>query len=164
MELVTPAFGMIFWTLLIFSMLLILLKKFAWKPIINAVNQRNDSIAEALSSAEKAKEEMTKLKADNEQILDEARATRDEILKEARNLKEKTISEAKLTAKDEADAIISSAKSVIESEKRAAINEMKNQVAMLSIEIAEKILSKELSDKSNQKELIDNLLDKTSIN
>ena len=164
MELVTPAFGMIFWTVLIFLFLLILLKKFAWKPILNAVNERNDSISDALSSAEKAKEEMTKLKADNEKILDEARSTRDEILKEARSLKDKTISEAKAMAKDEADTIIASAKVAIESEKRAAINEIKNQVASLSIEIAEKILSKELSDTKSQKALIKDLLNKTNIN
>ena len=164
MELVTPAFGMIFWTVLIFLFLLVLLKKFAWKPILNAVNERNDSISDALSSAEKAKEEMTKLKADNEQILDEARSTRDEILKEARNLKDKTISEAKAMAKDEADNIIASAKLAIQSEKRAAINEIKNQVASLSIDIAEKILSKELSDKKSQDTLIKDLLDKTNIN
>ena len=125
MELVTPAFGMIFWTVLIFLFLLVLLKKFAWKPILNAVNERNESIADALTSAEKAKEEMTKLKSDNEQILDEARVARDEILKEARNLKDKTISEAKAMAKDEADTIIASAKLAIESEKRAAINDIK---------------------------------------
>ena len=164
MELVTPAFGMIFWTVLIFLFLLVLLKKFAWKPILNAINERNDSIADALTSAEKAKEEMTKLKADNEQILDEARSTRDEILKEARNLKDKTISEAKAMAKDEADNIIASAKLAIQSEKRAAINEIKNQVASLSIEIAEKILSKELSDTKSQKALIEDLLNKTNIN
>ena len=164
MELVTPAFGMIFWTVLIFLFLLLLLKKYAWKPIINAVNERNDSIADALTSAEKAKEEMTKLTADNEQILNEARVARDEILKEARNLKDKTISEAKIAAKDEADAIIASAKVAIESEKRAAINDIKNQVASLSIEIAEKILSKELSDAKSQKVLIEDLLKKTNIN
>ena len=146
MDLVTPSFGIIFWTVLIFLFLLILLKKFAWKPILNAVNERNDSIADALASAEKAKEEMAKLTADNEKILDEARTTRDEILKEARNLKDKTIAEAKTLAKDEADNIIASAKSAIQSEKRAAINDIKNQVASLSIEIAEKILSKELSE------------------
>ena len=164
MELVTPAFGMIFWTVLIFLFLLVLLKKFAWKPILNAVNERNESIADALTSAEKAKEEMTKLKSDNEQILDEARVARDEILKEARNLKDKTISEAKAMAKDEADTIIASAKLAIESEKRAAINDIKNQVASLSIEIAEKILTKELSDKKSQEVLISDLLDKTNIN
>ncbi len=164
MELVTPAFGLFFWTVLIFIFLLILLKKFAWKPILNAVNERNDSISDALASAEKAKEDMTKLKADNEQILNEARIERDEILKEARNLKDKTITEAKNIAKNEANAIIELAKSAIENEKRAAINDIKNQVASLSIEIAEKILSKELSDSKSQKALIEDLLKNININ
>ncbi len=164
MDLVTPAFGLIFWTVLIFILLLILLKKYAWKPILNAVNERNDSIADALASAEKAKEDMAKLKADNEQILNEARVERDEILKEARSLKDKTIIEAKNIAKNEADTIIASAKLAIENEKRAAINDIKNQVASLSIEIAEKILSKELSDSKSQKVLIEDLLNKTNIN
>jgi len=164
MELVTPAIGLVFWTVLIFLILLVLLGKFAWKPILNAVKSRTESIKEALSSAEKAKEEMAKLQGDNEVILKEARIERDRILKETRDLKDKTISDAKIQAKEEADAVIASAKAAIESEKRAAINEIKNQVANLSIEIAEKILSKELSDKNNQKALIEDLLNKTNIN
>lgn len=164
MDLVTPAIGLVFWTVLIFTILLVLLRAFAWKPILNAVKERNESIADALNSAEKAKAEMAKLQDDNEVILKEARTERDKILKEARDLKDKTISDAKKEAKDEADAIIASAKAAIESEKRAAINEIKNQVASLSVEIAEKILTKELSDKDNQKALIEDLLNKSNIN
>lgn len=164
MDLVTPAIGLIFWTVLIFVILLVLLRVFAWKPILNAINQRNDSIADALNSAEKAKEEMVKLQADNEVILKEARAERDKIVKEARELKDKTINDAKSQAKAEADSIIASAKAAIENEKRAAINEIKKQVANLSIEIAEKILSKELSNKDNQKALIEDMLKNTNIN
>ncbi|MDA3892961.1 MAG: F0F1 ATP synthase subunit B [Salinivirgaceae bacterium] len=164
MDLVTPAIGLVFWTVLIFLILLVLLGKFAWKPILNAVKERTDSIREALSSAEKAKEEMAKLQADNEVILKEARIERDKIIKEARDLKDQTIAEAKNQAKAESDAIIASAKAAIENEKRAAINEIKDQVAKLSVEIAEKILAKELSDKDNQKALIEDLLNKTNIN
>lgn len=164
MDLVTPAIGLVFWTVLIFIILLVLLRKFAWKPILNAVKDRTDSIREALSSAEKAKDEMAKLQSDNELILKEARIERDNIIKEARDLKDKTIAEAKSQAKSEADTIIASAKAAIQNEKRAAINEIKNQVASLSIEIAEKILSKELSEKDSQKALIEDLLNKTNIN
>ena len=164
MDLVTPAFGLIFWTGIIFILLLILLTLFAWKPIVNAVNSRNRSIEEALNAADKAKEEMVKLQASNEQILHEARLEREKILKEAREIKDKIISEAKEMSKTEADKILVSAKNAIANEKRLAIEEMKNQMATLSIEIAEKILQKELSDKKNQKALIDDLLKNTNIN
>jgi len=148
MDLVTPAVGLFFWTVLIFLILLGLLKAFAWKPILNAVKERTESISEALKSAEKAKEEMVKLLANNESILKEARIERDKIIKEARDLKDKTIAEAKISAKHEADIIISS----------------ENQVATLSIEIAEKILLKQLSEKESQQALIEDLLKKTNIN
>lgn len=164
MDLVTPAIGLLFWTVLIFLILLGLLRAFAWKPILNAVKERTESISEALNSADKAKEEMVKLLANNESILKEARIERDKIIKEARDLKDKTIAEAKTHAKHEADIIIASAKAAIQNEKRAAINEIKNQVASLSIEIAEKILLKELAQKESQKTLIDDLLNKTNIN
>lgn len=164
MDLVTPAIGLIFWTVLIFTILLILLRALAWKPILNAVKERNDSISEALNSAEKAKEEMSQLQADNEQILKEARVERDAIVKEARDLKDKMMADAKDQAKVEADKIIDSAKQAIENEKRAAINEMKNQMASLSVEIAEKLLQKELADKKGQDDLINGLLDNAKIN
>ncbi len=164
MDLVTPAFGLVFWTVLIFFILLILLRKFAWKPILGAVQQRNDTIAEALNSAEKAKEEMAQLKASNEEILKEAKGEREKIVKEARDLKRAILAEAKTKASAEADKIIASAKSAIENEKRAAINEIKNQMASLSVGIAEKLIQKELSDKDSQKALINDLLDKTNIN
>jgi len=164
MDLVTPAIGLVFWTVLIFTLLLILLRAFAWKPILNAVKQRNDSISEALSSAEKAKDEMSKLQASNEQILKEARIERDAIVKEARDLKDQMMADAKEQAKVEADKIIDSAKQAIQNEKRAAINEMKNQMASLSIDIAEKLLQKELTDKKGQDELINGLLDNAKIN
>lgn len=164
LDLVTPAIGIIFWTTIIFSLLLILLRVFAWKPILNAVKERNDGIAEALNSAEKAKSEMAKLKADNEEILRGARIERDQIIKEARELKDQLITDAKTQAKTEADKIIQAAKHAIESEKRAAINDMKNQIAKLSVEVAEKLLKKELADKNGQNDLINQLLDNSKIN
>lgn len=164
LDLVMPAIGIVFWTTLIFLILLVLLKVFAWKPILNAVKERNDSISEALNSAEKAKEEMSKLQASNEQVLKEARIERDNIVKEARDLKDQMVVDAKALAKVEADKIIESAKNAINNEKRAAINDIKNQIASISVDIAEKLLQKELGDKKGQDELINNLLDKTNIN
>ncbi len=164
MDLVTPAIGLVFWTVLIFLILLVLLRVFAWKPILNAVNERNESIQEALAAADKAKEEMIKLQADNEMVLKEARIERDKILKEARDLKDKTIAEAKVQAKLEAEQLITSAKNAIQNEKRAAINQIKNEVANLSVLIAEKILDKELGNAADQKTLIQDMLNKTNIN
>lgn len=164
MDLVTPAIGLIFWTVLIFIILLIVLRAFAWKPILSAVKNRNEKIANALEAAEKAKEEIQQLKNDNEKILKEARAERETIVKEARDLKTQILNEAKNQAKIEADEIIQQAKQAIENEKRSAVNEMKNQMAKLSVDIAEKLLQKELSNDKQQNELIENLLSKTNIN
>ena len=154
MELVTPEIGLIFWTTVVFSLLLVVLKKYAWKPILSAVDERNKSIEEALRAADKAKEEMLSLSADNERILMEAKKERDVLLKEGREIKEKVIAEAKDKAKLEADKILVSAKEQIINEKMKAITELKNQVANLSIEIAEKILKSELQDLNKQKELV----------
>ena len=154
MELVTPAIGLIFWTAVVFILLVILLKKFAWKPILTAVDKRNESIENALKAAEKAKEDIENLTADNERILNEAKLERDALLKEAREIKDKVIAEAKDKAKIEAEKILVSAKEQITNEKMAAITELKNQVAELSIEIAEKIIKSELQDLNKQKELV----------
>ena len=132
MDLVTPGFGLIFWTSVVFIILLVLLKRMAWTPILNNVDARNKSIEEALEAAKNARDEMSNLKADNDRILKEARAERDEMLKEARELKANIISEAKNAAKDEADKMIASAKVVIENEKAGAISELKNTVGSLS--------------------------------
>ena len=158
MELVTPAIGLIFWTSVVFILLVILLKKYAWKPILTAVEDRNESIEKALKAAEKAKEDIESLTADNDRILNEAKLERDALLKEAREIKEKVIAEAKDKAKEEADKILISAKDQIRNEKMAAITELKNQVAELSIEIAEKILKSELQNENKQKELISSAL------
>ena len=154
MDLVTPGFGLIFWTSVVFIILLIMLKRMAWTPILNNVDARNKSIDEALEAAKNARDEMANLKTDNERILKEARAERDEMLKEARELKVKIISEAKNAAKDEADKMIASAKVVIENEKSGAISELKNTVGSLSVEIAEKVLRAELKDVDKQNAFI----------
>ena len=142
MDLVTPDVGLLFWTFISFAILFFLLKKFAWKPIVGTVNDRENSIKEALASAEAAKLEMQNLTADNERILKEARAEREMMMKEAREIKTKMIADAKDEAKESADKMITQAQAAIESEKKAAVAELKNQVASLSIEIAEKVMKK----------------------
>ena len=164
MELVTPAIGLIFWTTIVFILLIILLKKYAWKPILTAVNNRNESIEKALQTAEKAKVEMENLNADNERILTEARIERDGILKEAREIKNNIVNEAKVKAKKEADKILASSKEQIINEKMKALTELKNTVAEMSIEIAEKVLKSELSNKEKQEELVTNALKETELN
>ncbi len=164
MNLVTPDIGQLFWATLIFMLLLVLLKKFAWKPILNAVKAREERIKGALESAEEVKLEMEKLKADNEEILKEARNERNKLLSEARDIKEKMITDAKTLANDEAKKIIETARLNIQSEKDAAISDLKKQVAFLSVDIAEKILQIKLKESKEQKQLIDKYLDKISIN
>ena len=154
MELVTPAIGLIFWTTVVFTLLVLLLKKFAWKPILSAVDERNKSIKDSLAQAEKARSEMSELTANNEKIIAQAKVDRDIILKEARDIKNEIISEAKDKANIEAEKLVSTAKDQILNEKMKAITELKNHVADLSIEMAEKILSSELSDVAKQKELV----------
>ncbi len=164
MDLVTPGFGLIFWTSVVFIILLILLKRMAWTPILNNVDARNKSIEEALEAAKNARDEMSNLKADNDRILKEARAERDEMLKEARELKGNIISEAKNAAKDEADKMIASAKVVIENEKAGAISELKNTVGSLSVDIAEKVLRAELKDVDKQNAFIADMLKDIKLN
>lgn len=164
MDLVTPGFGLIFWTSVVFIILLVLLKKMAWSPILNNVDARNKSIEEALEAAKNARKEMTNLKADNDRILKEARAERDEMLKEARELKANIISEAKNAATDEADKMIASAKVVIENEKAGAISELKNTVGSLSVDIAEKVLRAELKDVDKQNAYIAEMLKNIKLN
>lgn len=164
MDLVTPDFGLIFWTSVVFIILLVLLKKMAWTPILNNVDARNKSIEEALEAAKNARDEMSNLKADNDRILKEARAQRDEMLKEARELKASIISEAKNAAKDEADKMIASAKVVIENEKAGAISELKNTVGSLSVDIAEKVLRAELKDVDKQNAFIADMLKDIKLN
>jgi F-type H+-transporting ATPase subunit b len=164
MELVKPSIGLIFWMVVSFSIILFLLKKFAWSPILNMVKEREESIDAALKSAEQAKAEMKSLKSENERILAEARNERDIMLKEARDIKEKIVSEAKAIATTEGERLLKAARENIENEKMAAITELKNQVAVLSIEIAEKILKAELASDDKQKSLVKNLLQDVNLN
>jgi len=158
------SFGLFFWQILIFVGLIFLLKKYAWGPILKSVNDREEGIKNALESAEDARKEMQNLQADNERILNEARAERDGMLKEARQLKESMISDAKEEAQAEADKIVKQAQVTIEGEKKAAIAELKNQVAGLSVEIAEKMIRKELSGNDKQKELVESMLEDVTLN
>ena len=164
MELVTPEIGLIFWTTVVFSLLLAVLKKYAWKPILSAVDERNKSIEDALKAADKAKEEMLSLNADNERILIEAKKERDILLKEGREIKDSIIAEAKDKAKVDAEKILTTAKEQIINEKMKAITELKNQVGELSIEIAEKILKSELQDLNKQKELVTTAITNKDLN
>ena len=164
MELVTPGIGLLFWMLLMFGVVLWVLKKFAWKPILNALKNRELSIQEALMTAENARQEMESLKADNEKIVAEARAERDQILKDAKGVKEEIISQAKDQASEEAKKMIKAAREEINNEKDSAIEEIKNQITVLSIDIAEKILREKLADKGNQKELIEKWMKDIKLN
>ena len=164
MDLVTPDVGLLFWTFISFAILFFLLKKFAWKPIVGTVNDREKSIKEALASAEAAKLEMQNLTADNERILKEARVERELMMKEAREIKVKMIADAKDEAKESADKMITQAQAAIESEKKAAVAELKSQVASLSIEIAEKVMKSELSDTDKQLKLVEDMLGKATLN
>ncbi len=158
------SFGLFFWQALIFLLLIFLLKKFAWKPILDAVNEREEGIKNALLSAEIAKRDMQNLKSDNEKLLAEARVERDVILKEAREIKDKIVSEAKDEAQVQAGKMIEQAKAAINSEKNAAMADLKNQVSSLSIAIAEKVLRSELADKDSQTKLVEKMLGDVKLN
>ncbi len=158
------SFGLFFWQLFLFIGLLLLLRKFAWKPILNAVEDRESGIQDALQAAENAKKEMQNLQADNDKLLKEARAEREAMLKEAREIKDKMISDSKEQAKVEADKMIQQAQAVIEGEKKAAVADIKNQVANLSVEIAEKVIKEQLSNKDQQLKLVDDMLGDIKLN
>jgi|TARA_B100000795_G_scaffold95284_1_gene69848 F-type H+-transporting ATPase subunit b len=150
--------GLFFWQTIIFVALILLLKKFAWKPILDSVNEREQGIKDALLSAEKAREEMASLQSDNELTLKKARAERDALLKEAREIKQKVIDDAKTEAKIEAKKIITQAKEAIQNEKNSAIVDLKNQVADLSVGIAEKVLQSKMSEDKAQMSLVKELI------
>lgn len=158
------SFGLFIWQIVLFVLLLLLLKKFAWKPILNAVKDREEGIKKALLSADEARKEMQNLTADNERILKEARNDREKLLKEARDMREKMIDEAKGDAQIEANNLIAKAKESIETEKQAAITDLKNQVADLSIGIAEKLVKEELASKDKQVKLIETMLKEVKLN
>jgi F-type H+-transporting ATPase subunit b len=156
--------GLFFWQLILFLVLLFLLRKYAWKPILTSVINREESIKEGLESAEKAKEQMRQLKEDNKALLAEARMERDQIVKEAREAKEQMISDAKEKAKEEGAKMIEAAKSAIQAERNAAVSELKSQVAVLSVQIAEKILKSEISSDAKQQEIISTAMQNAKLN
>lgn len=164
MDLVSPGIGLIFWTSFVFIILLVLLRIFAWKPILTMVNKRNDSIENALKQAEIAREDMKKLQTDHELMMEQAKKERDKIFAEAREMKEQLMQKAK----DETDKMVAKmktdAKAEIEGQKQAAINELKQQVAEISIDIAEKILKSELEDKKKQEVMVNQLLKDVELN
>lgn len=155
--------GLFFWQIILFVVLLYLLKKFAWKPILNAINEREEGIKNALEEAENARKEMQNLNADNKRILKEARVERDTLLKEARAIKEKIILEATDEAQMKANKVVVQAQATIQAEKQAAIADLKNQVAELSIDIAEKVVRAELADKDKQIKLVEDMLKEITI-
>jgi len=155
--------SLIFWTTLVFIILVIVLKKYAWKPILNAVKDREKSINNALESAEKARLEMQNLKSDNDRILKEARAERENLLKEAHDIKNSLIAAAKSEARDQGKKMIEQAKETIQHEKLAAITELKNQVAELTIDITKKVVKKELASEKEQLSLIEKMLSEVTI-
>jgi F-type H+-transporting ATPase subunit b len=164
MDLIIPSAGLIFWQLIGFLALLFILIKFAWKPILASLAEREASIDGALKSAEQARNEMANLKSENEKLLQEARLERDVILKKAHEASLKMIDDAKNEAAKQGAQLIESAKAVIETEKKAALTEVKNQVAMLTLEVTEKLLRKKLSDDKAQAELVDQFIKDLKLN
>ena len=164
MELIKPQIGLVIWMSISFLTVLFILGKFAWPMILKSLKEREESIANALNAAQKAKDEMASLKADNEKLLNQARAERDALLKEARDTKDAIIAEAKNKATAESNRLLAQARESINNEKVAAITELKNQVASMSVEIAKKILRHELSNDEKQKTLMDNLMKDISLN
>jgi F-type H+-transporting ATPase subunit b len=164
MDLVSPNPGLILWTLVSFLILLFLLKKYAWKPILGAIHERERSIEDALNKAELAKEEMSRLSNENAQLLKEARAERDLMLKEAKELKDQIVNDAKTSAQIEGSKMIEKAQIEINNQKTAALAEVKSQVATLSLEIAEKLLRNRFEDQNKQQELVSDLLKKVKLN
>lgn len=164
MQLVKPEIGLIVWMLISFGIIVFILAKYAWPVILKALDDRERSISEALDAARKAKEDVAALKADNEKILAEARNMRDTMLKEARETKDKIVNEAKAKAQEESDRLLKLAREAIHNEKMAAIVDVKNQVAQLSVEIAQKLLTEELSSPEKQKTLVKALLENVNLN
>jgi F-type H+-transporting ATPase subunit b len=164
MELVKPGLGLIFWMTITFSIVLFILSKFAWKPILQSIREREDSINNALIAADEARKQMDELKANNEKLLNEARKERDMMLKEAAELKESIIAQAKKTADAEARKMIANANDAIEKAKVAAMNQLKTEVAELSVTMAEKILRKKMEDRTQQEAFVNDNLKTITLN
>ena len=161
---IEPGIGLLFWMTLTFLILLFLLAKFAWKPILSAINEREVTIVDSLNQAKLAKQEVENLKAENEIIIREAKVERDQILKEARDIRDRIVGEAKGLAKTEADKMIESARQTIQAEKSAAVSDIKSQIGALSVNIAESILKQKLDSNDAQNALVDNILNKSNLN
>jgi F-type H+-transporting ATPase subunit b len=164
MALVTPDIGTIFWMFLMFVAVLVILRKFAWVPILNALENRERSIRDSLSSADRAREEMEQLKADNEKIMARARQERDDMLRETKKTSEQILAEAREKASEEARLLLEATRELIENEKTSAVDEIRRKVAELSVDIAEKILREKLKDDKQQKELVENLIKDIKLN
>jgi len=164
MDLLTPDMGLLVWNLLAFLILLMILRRFAWNPILKSLKTRESNISESLATAERVKAEMAQLKSENEALLAKAREERAQMLKEARDTKEKIINEAKEQARVEANKIITDAQAAIQQQKMAALTDVKNQVGNLVIEVAEKVLRRELGDKAKQETYIKELAEEVKLN
>ncbi len=164
MDLITPEFGLVIWMIISFGIVLFILKKLAWKPILKAIEQRENTIENSLQSAKHAKEEMSKVKADNEKILEQAKIERNNIINEGREIKEKIVNDARDEATKETQSIIDDARRTINNEKLAAIEEMKTQIVELSVNIAEKVISNNLKNDEAQRDYIKKTLDELNIN
>jgi F-type H+-transporting ATPase subunit b len=164
MELLLPELGLFVWTLLAFLVVFLILKKFAWKPILATLNDREKSIADIIASADKVRQEMESMKSENEQLLNQAREERSLMLKEAKDTKDKIVNDAKSQAIEEANKIMADARAQIQNEKMAALTDVKNQMGKLVIEVSEKVLRKELSDKSAQENYISTLAKEIKLN
>jgi len=164
MQLVTPGIGLIFWMLVSFGLVMYVLAKYAWAPIMKGIHHREETIERALEAANEAKKEMLLLKAGNEQLLRDAKDERDALMRDARKVKEAILDEARTKANEESARIVENARENIQFEKMAAINDLKNQIASISIEIAEKLIGKELENKEQQKKLTEKLLKEVKIN
>ena len=164
MDLLNPSIGLVFWMMISFILLLLILRRFAWKPILNSIKKREESISNALNSAKEAEKKLSALKSENEALLAEAKKERDAILKEAREAKEKIINDAKTIAQEEAARLTAIARENINNEKMKAVTELRNQVAVLSVEIAEKILMEKMGDNAKQTEVVENILKEVTLN
>ena len=164
MDLLLPHLGLIVWTILAFLIVLFILKKFAWKPILKGLNEREANIANSIATAEKVKLEAASLKSENEALLVKAREERATMLKEAKDIKDKMINDAKDQAKEQAAKIIADAQASIHNQKMAALTDIKNQVGKMVVDVSEKILRRELSDKSKQETYIRELADEIKLN
>jgi F-type H+-transporting ATPase subunit b len=164
MELLTPGTGLIIWQLIVFVLLFLLLSKLAWKPIISSLKEREHSIQNALDTAEKARLEMSQLKSDNEKLLRDAREEREKILREAREISNRMKEEAQVEAKKSADRIIADAKAAINIEKQAALKDVRTQVSMFALDVAEKLMRKNLSNDKAQKDLVEGYVKDLKIN